>query len=99
MSRKQHDEIRIAIYETTDKVVEGSYGDFYNTIEKSEAIERMAKASWIATVCAKNQIIPMDVTKKQWDDEWEKLRKDYKRVYYAAATAELEALLEAKHGN
>lgn len=35
---------RIAIYETESKIIEGDYGDFYNTISRTEAIERMAKA-------------------------------------------------------
>ena len=37
---------RIAIYETENKIIEGDYGDFYNTISRTEAIERMAKAMW-----------------------------------------------------
>lgn len=61
---------------------------------RQEAIERMAKANWIATVCAKNQCVPVDITKEQWDEEWEKLRIDYKKVYYAGAEAALNALLE-----
>ena len=36
--------LRIAIYETSEKIVEGGYGDFYNTIERKTAIEKMAKA-------------------------------------------------------
>ena len=63
---------------------------------RQEAIEKMAKANWIATVCAKNQCVPVDITKEQWDEEWEKLRIDYKKVYYAGAEAALNALLEDK---
>lgn len=37
-------EERIAIYKTESKIIEGYYGDFYNTISRTEAIERMAKA-------------------------------------------------------
>lgn len=37
---------RIAIYETESKIIEGDYGDFYNTISRAEAIERMAKAMY-----------------------------------------------------
>lgn len=62
---------------------------------RQEAIEKMARAGWMATVCAKNGIIHFNVTKEQWDEEWDKLRKDYKKVYYAGAEAELDALLEA----
>ena len=62
-------------------------------ISRQEAIERMAKANWIATVCAKNQCVPVDITKEQWDEEWEKLRIDYKKVYYAGAEDALNALL------
>jgi len=64
-----------------------------NIFTRQEAIEKMARAGWIATVCAKNQCAPTDVTKEQWDKEWDKLRKDYKKVYYAGAEAELNALL------
>ena len=60
---------------------------------RSEAIEKTAKANWIATVCDKNQCVPVDITKEQWDEEWEKLRIDYKKVYYAGAEAALDALL------
>lgn len=62
-------------------------------IHKQEVIELMAKANWIATVCAKNQCVPVDITKEQWDEEWEKLRIEYKKVYYAGAEAALNALL------
>ena len=62
-------------------------------IPRQEATEKIAKADWIATVCAKNQCVPVDITKEQWDEEWEKLRIDYKKVYYAGAEAALNALL------
>ena len=35
---------RIAIYGTESKIIEGDYGDFYNTISRTEAVERMANA-------------------------------------------------------
>lgn len=41
-------EERIAIYETDKQVIEGNYGDFYNTIGRADALEKMAKA-----ICAK----------------------------------------------
>lgn len=37
-------EERILSIETDEKIVECGYGDFYNTISKKEAIDRMAKA-------------------------------------------------------
>lgn len=37
-------EERILCIETDEKIVECGYGDFYNTISRKEAIERMAKA-------------------------------------------------------
>ena len=50
-----------------------------DTIPYKEAIEIMAKANWIAVVCAKNQIVPIGVSKEEWDAEWDKLRSDYKK--------------------
>lgn len=67
-----------------------------NVFTRQEAIEKMAKANWIASVCAKNQCVPFDITKEQWNEEWEKLRIDYKKVYYAGAEAALNALLEGE---
>ena len=58
-----------------------------------EAIEKMAKANWIAVVCAKNQIIPVNVSKEEWDAEWDKLKKSFKKVYYSGAEASLKTLL------
>ena len=37
-------QLRIAIYETPEKIIEGGYGDFYNTLDRKTAIEKMAKA-------------------------------------------------------
>lgn len=65
-----------------------------NAMTRQEAVEVMAKANWIATVCAKNQCMPIDISMEEWNKEWEKLRKDYKKVYYAGAEASLNALLE-----
>lgn len=64
------------------------------SMTKQEAIEIMAKANWIAVVCAKNQLVPTGVSKEEWDAEWAKLRSDYKKVYYSGAKAALNALLE-----
>lgn len=65
-----------------------------SSMTRPEAIEVMAKANWIAVVCAKNQIVPTGVSKEEWDAEWAKLRSDYKKVYYSGAEASLNALLE-----
>ena len=60
---------------------------------RQEAIEVMAKANWIAVVCAKNQIVPVNVSKEEWDTEWNKLSKSFKKVYLAGAEGSLNALL------
>ena len=57
------------------------------------AVEKMAKANWIAVVCAKNQIVPAGVSKEEWDAEWDKLKKSFKKVYLAGAEASLKTLL------
>lgn len=62
-------------------------------IPRKEAIEIMAKANWIAVVCAKNQIVPVNVSKEEWDTEWNKLSKSFKKVYLAGAEGSLNALL------
>ena len=64
-----------------------------DTIPYKEAIEIMAKANWIAVVCAKNQIVPAGVSKEEWDAEWDKLKKSFKKVYYSGAEASLKTLL------
>lgn len=64
-----------------------------NAMTRQEAIDIMAKANWIAVVCAKNQIVPTGVSKEEWDAEWTKLRSDYKKVYYSGSEAALTALL------
>ena len=63
------------------------------TMTRQEAIEVMAKANWIAVVCAKNQIVPVNVSKEEWDTEWNKLSKSFKKVYLAGAEGSLNALL------
>ena len=63
---------------------------------RSEAIERMAKANWITVVCLKNKCTPESVSQKEWDVEWIKLSKQYKKVYFAGAEAALNALLEVE---
>ena len=37
-------QLRIAIYQTPEKIIEGDYGDFYNTLERKQAIEKIQKA-------------------------------------------------------
>lgn len=34
-------QLKIAIYETAEEVIEGAYGDFYNTLSRPEAINKM----------------------------------------------------------
>lgn len=65
-------------------------------LSRSEVIERMAKANWITVVCLKNKCTPESVSQKEWDAEWIKLSKQYKKVYFAGAEAALNALLEDK---
>lgn len=48
MKTPTKEQLRIAIYETPEKVIEGGYGDFYNTLERSEAIQRMYKGFYRA---------------------------------------------------
>lgn len=74
-------------YEVNDEIICKDY-------PLQKAIEVMAKANWIAVVCAKNQIVPTGVSKEEWDAEWAKLRSDYKKVYYSGAEASLNVLLE-----
>lgn len=64
------------------------------SIPRKEAIEIMSRACWISTVCAKNNVVPAGITKEQWDAEWEKLRKDYKKTYYAGQESALNSILE-----
>lgn len=66
------------------------------TMTRYEAIERMAKANWITVVCLKNKCTPKSVSQKEWNSEWIKLSKPYKKVYFAGAEAALNALLEDK---
>lgn len=63
---------------------------------RKEAIERIAKADWQATVCAKNGHAITEIPQEKWNEEWEKLRADYKKIYYAGAENALNALLEYK---
>ena len=63
-------------------------------ITRADAVERMAKANWITVVCLKNKCTPESVSQKEWDSEWNKLSKPYKKVYFAGAEAALNALLE-----
>ena len=44
VGKKEEKQLRIAIYETPDKIIEGGYGDFYNTLDRKTAIEKMQKA-------------------------------------------------------
>ena len=76
---------RIAIYKTESKIIEGDYGDFYNTISRTEAVERMA-----AAMCMRaNRIFDCKdcLTAAKGDCEV--------RLYHNIAAAALDALLEA----
>lgn len=64
------------------------------SIPRKEAIEIMSRACWISTVCAKNNVVPAGITKEQWDAEWAKLRKDYKKAYHAGQESALNSILE-----
>ena len=86
-------EERIAIYETESKIIEGDYGDFYNTISRTEAIERMAKALWdrnqkrIARINKEFVITPWDTVERPSPNT---------QVYLENSEAALDALVEAK---
>lgn len=62
MAKKQ---LRIAIYKTDKKVVEGNYGDFYNTMKQSDAMmtigdeiaKKIAQYREDGTVSFKNGIV------------------------------------------
>ena len=83
-------EERIAIYETESKIIEGDYGDFYNTISRTEAIERMAKALWdrnqkrIARINKEFVITPWDTVERPSPNT---------QVYLENAEAALNALV------
>lgn len=78
-------EERILCIETDEKIVECGYGDFYNTMTRQEAIEKMAKGihcyEWEHT-----SHFPM----------WCELNDDIKNDYRNMAEAALNALLEGK---
>lgn len=62
-------------------------------IELNKAVEIMAKADWQATVCAKNGHSVSEIPQAKWDEEWKKLRADYKKIYLMGALAAIETLL------
>lgn len=65
-------------------------------VPRKKAVEIMAKADWQATVCAKSGHAINEIPQDEWDKEWEKLRADYKKIYYAGAEHALNAVLEYK---
>ena len=73
-------EERILCIETDEKNVECGYGDFYNTMTRKEAINRMAKAFF----------------KSWYGEGFEQEDTDLKRRYKESAEAALNALLEGK---
>lgn len=78
-------EERILCIETCEKIAECGYGDFYNTITRQEAIERMAKGihyyEW-----AHDKHFP----------KWNELNSDIQNDYKNMAEAALNALLGEK---
>lgn len=67
------------------------------TINKAEAIERMAKIDWIKTVCVKNKVHTDKTAKEKLEEEWIKFKKkNYKNIYLKSAKAALEALLKGE---
>jgi hypothetical protein len=83
-------ELRIAIYKTDKQVVEGNYGDFYNTMTRAEAIERIAKE--IA-----RQYDPRKPNKEEYEKVWkQELFPATKKYYLKQAECVLNALLEGK---
>ena len=79
-------EERILCIETDEKIVECGYGDFYNTMTRQKAIEKMAKA--IFTL----RFAPLEIKGKGWDD----LNGWQKGNCLRIAEAALNALLEGK---
>lgn len=77
---------RILCIETYEKIAECGYGDFYNTITRQEAIERIAKALIRADYPnAQESILAM-----RWNNP---ASKDY---YLIMAEAALNALLKGE---
>ena len=70
-------EERILCIETYEKIAECGYGDFYNTITRQEAIERMAKA-----ICNLGD-----------NETWERVDADYQNYCRSCAEYALNALL------
>lgn len=77
-------EERIAIYETKSKIIEGDYGDFYNTISRNEAIGRMAIGMCLK--CNKTDACENCLSASNGDCDL--------KSYYPLAEAALDALLE-----
>lgn len=73
-------EERILCIETDEKIVECGYGDFYNTMTRQEAIERMAKA-----ICNMGD-----------EETWGRVDDNYKHYCTVQAEWALKALLEGK---
>lgn len=78
----ENKEERIAIYVTEDKIIEGGYGDFYNTIPYKKAIERVAKGIHYYELRHHNNM-----------PKWEGLNTDIQNDYKNMAEAAPDALL------
>lgn len=84
--KKEEKPLRIAIYETAEKIIEGGYGDFYNTLNRKTAVERIAKGIHKYDCSWNKKELPI------WQDLNEDIQNDYKRQ----AEFALEALLCSK---
>lgn len=70
---------RILCLETTEKIVECGYGDFYNTLTEKEAIEKMAKAIFDYN--------------HNYKYNWDNVEKEHKKIFINFAKQALEAIL------
>ena len=77
---------RIAIYKTESKIIEGDYGDFYNTISRTEAVERMAVAMCLK--CNKTDTCENCLSASNGDCDL--------KSYYPLAEAALDALIKGE---
>lgn len=68
------------------------------TMTRQEAVDRMAKEIFKAEICEGSgfNVKPSDFDPKDWNKKWDNLSIDKKRIYYAAAEAALNSLLENK---
>ena len=82
--KNEEKQLRIAIYETPDEIIEGGYGDFYNTLDRKKAIEKIAKGIHYYEWSWNKKELPI------WQDLNEDIKNDYKRQAEFALNALLE---------